>query len=42
MITGKKPEYHMNGGSWAQTMALQNIQARLRMVLAYFLAQLLP
>ncbi|KAF9052331.1 glutamine-dependent NAD synthetase with GAT domain-containing protein [Hymenopellis radicata] len=30
------------GGSWAENQALQNIQARLRMVLAYMFAQLLP
>ena len=42
IITGKKPKYKINGGTWAENLALQNIQARLRMVLAYFLAQLLP
>lgn len=30
------------GGTWAENQALQNIQARLRMVLAYMFAQLLP
>ena len=30
------------GGSLAENLALQNIQARLRMVLAFFLAQLMP
>jgi len=41
-ITGKRPQFKVNGGTWNQNVALQNIQARLRMVLAYFLAQLLP
>jgi hypothetical protein len=31
-----------DGGSPAENLALQNIQARLRMVLAFFLAQLMP
>lgn len=31
-----------DGGSLAENLALQNIQARLRMVLAFFLAQLMP
>eukprot|EP01084_Bolivina_argentea_P020212 37605_1 len=42
LITNKTPKYQCNGGDWAQNLALQNIQARLRMVLSYFLAQLLP
>lgn len=41
-ITGKRPKYKVDGGSNAENLALQNIQARLRMVLAYLLAQLLP
>jgi NAD+ synthase (glutamine-hydrolysing) len=36
------PKYSLHGGTRAEDLALQNIQARLRMVLAYFLAQLLP
>ena len=31
-----------DGGSNAENLALQNIQARLRMVLAFLLAQLMP
>ena len=34
------PRYKVNGGSNNENMALQNIQARLRMVLSYFFAQL--
>jgi NAD+ synthase (glutamine-hydrolysing) len=40
--TGKTPQFKLNGGTNAENLALQNIQARSRMVLAYFLAQLLP
>jgi NAD+ synthase (glutamine-hydrolysing) len=36
------PRFKAHGGSHTQDLALQNVQARLRMVLAYFLAQLLP
>ncbi|KAF5092944.1 hypothetical protein D0Z00_004326 [Geotrichum galactomycetum] len=41
-VTGKTPRFKMFGGSPAENLALQNIQARLRMVLAYLFAQLLP
>lgn len=41
-ITGKRPKFTMHGGENQQDLALQNIQARLRMVFAYLLAQLLP
>lgn len=34
------PRFKANGGSWIENQALQNIQARLRMVLSYFFAQL--
>lgn len=36
------PRFRAHGGSQAENIALQNIQARCRMVLAFFLAQLLP
>lgn len=39
---GKTPKFVVNGGSNAEDLALQNIQARIRMVIAYLLAQLLP
>jgi len=42
MVTGIKPKFKVHGGSEAENLALQNIQARLRMVLAYMFAQLLP
>lgn len=42
VTTGKKPIYKIFGGSNIENLALQNIQARLRMVLAYLFAQLLP
>ncbi|KAF7356679.1 Glutamine-dependent NAD(+) synthetase [Mycena venus] len=38
-VTNKTPQFT---GSGAENLALQNIQARLRMVLAYMFAQLLP
>ncbi|KAJ1982391.1 glutamine-dependent NAD(+) synthetase [Dimargaris verticillata] len=41
-FTGKAPKYEVHGGSTVENLALQNIQARLRMVLAYMFAQLLP
>lgn len=42
MITGRTPRFRADGGSNAENLALQNIQARLRMVLAFLLAQLMP
>jgi NAD+ synthase (glutamine-hydrolysing) len=39
---GKPPRFAVHGGSLAEDLALQNIQARLRMVTAYLLAQLVP
>ncbi|KAL1710864.1 hypothetical protein EV121DRAFT_251128 [Schizophyllum commune] len=42
LVTGKRPQFRAHGGSEAENLALQNIQARLRMVLAYLFAQLLP
>ncbi|KAH9479450.1 glutamine-dependent NAD(+) synthetase [Psilocybe cubensis] len=41
-VTGARPQFRSQGGSNAENLALQNIQARLRMVLAYMFAQLLP
>ncbi|KAG8830868.1 glutamine-dependent NAD(+) synthetase [Serendipita sp. 400] len=41
-VTGLRPRFKVHGGSSAENLALQNIQARLRMVLAYMFAQLLP
>jgi NAD+ synthase (glutamine-hydrolysing) len=42
VVTGMRPRFRLHGGSDAENLALQNIQARLRMVIAYFFAQLLP
>lgn len=39
---GKTPRFKLHGGSETENLALQNIQARSRMVLGYYLAQLLP
>jgi len=42
IATGYTPRFASRGGTASEDLALQNIQARLRMVLAYLLAQLLP
>ncbi|KAM9913744.1 hypothetical protein OXX69_001320 [Metschnikowia pulcherrima] len=42
VATGKKPVFKIFGGSQTENLSLQNIQARLRMVLSYLFAQLLP
>lgn len=42
MATGKRPIFKVFGGSQIENLALQNIQARLRMVISYLFAQLLP
>ncbi|KAA1469135.1 glutamine-dependent NAD synthetase with GAT domain-containing protein [Dentipellis sp. KUC8613] len=41
-VTGVQPRFRAHGGSSVENLALQNIQARLRMLLAYMFAQLLP
>ncbi|CAM8939462.1 unnamed protein product [Rhodiola kirilowii] len=41
-LTGKRPRYKLDGGSSIENLGLQNIQARVRMVLAFMLASLLP
>ncbi|KAL6588188.1 hypothetical protein OROMI_001166 [Orobanche minor] len=41
-LTGKRPRYKVDGGSNSENLWLQNIQARIRMVLAFMLASLLP
>jgi NAD+ synthase (glutamine-hydrolysing) len=40
--TGFEPKFKVHGGSLSENLALQNIQARSRMVTAYNFAQLLP
>ncbi len=40
-VTGVLPRFKVHGGSATENLALQNVQARLRMVLSYTLAQLL-
>ncbi|EPQ29776.1 uncharacterized protein PFL1_02449 [Pseudozyma flocculosa PF-1] len=42
MVTSKTPRFKVHGGSAGENLALQNIQARLRMLLAYMFAQLVP
>mmetsp|Transcript_23328 Transcript_23328/g.59695 ORF Transcript_23328/g.59695 Transcript_23328/m.59695 type:complete len:726 (-) Transcript_23328:433-2610(-) len=41
-VCGKRPAFRVDGGTPAENLALQNIQARLRMVIAFLLAQLVP
>merc|ERR1719506_1603050 len=41
-LTGLVPRFEVQGGTLAEDLALQNIQARVRMVIAYMMAQLLP
>ncbi|KAM5348785.1 hypothetical protein ACJ41O_008608 [Fusarium nematophilum] len=40
--TGFEPKFKVHGGSVTENLALQNIQARSRMVIAYYYAQMLP
>lgn len=44
MLSGARgrPQFECNGGTPAEDLALQNIQARIRMVMAYLCGQLLP
>jgi NAD+ synthase (glutamine-hydrolysing) len=42
ITTKLTPKFQVHGGTMAEDLALQNIQARLRMVTAYLFAQLLP
>ncbi|XP_060117509.1 glutamine-dependent NAD(+) synthetase isoform X3 [Heteronotia binoei] len=39
-VMGRLPQYYMCGGSSRENLALQNVQARIRMVFAYLFAQL--
>ncbi|KAI9750035.1 MAG: glutamine-dependent NAD(+) synthetase [Chaenotheca gracillima] len=40
--TGFEPNFKVHGGSISENLSLQNIQARTRMVTAYYFAQMLP
>ncbi|XP_057362700.1 glutamine-dependent NAD(+) synthetase isoform X4 [Manis pentadactyla] len=40
LVTGKSPLFAAHGGSSRENLALQNVQARVRMVIAYLFAQL--
>ncbi|RGB23910.1 glutamine-dependent NAD synthetase with GAT domain-containing protein [Rhizophagus diaphanus] len=42
LVTNKTPRFRVHGGSNIENLALQNVQARLRMILAYLFAQLMP
>lgn len=41
-VTKKTPKFKVDGGTNVENLALQNIQARIRMVLSFVLAQLMP
>lgn len=41
-LTGREPRFSSQGGTPQEDLALQNIQARMRMVMSYLFAQLLP
>jgi len=41
-FSGKTPKFVSQGGTMTEDLALQNIQARLRMVMSYLCAQLFP
>lgn len=41
-FTGKTPRYKVDGGTNPENLALQNIQARVRMVIAFLFASLMP
>eukprot|EP00286_Rhodomonas_abbreviata_P014378 CAMPEP_0181324100 /NCGR_PEP_ID=MMETSP1101-20121128/20164_1 /TAXON_ID=46948 /ORGANISM="Rhodomonas abbreviata, Strain Caron Lab Isolate" /LENGTH=779 /DNA_ID=CAMNT_0023432223 /DNA_START=72 /DNA_END=2411 /DNA_ORIENTATION=+ len=41
-LTARTPKFKAHGGEVRENLALQNIQARLRMVMSYMLGQLLP
>uniref|UniRef100_A0A8C6FW40 Glutamine-dependent NAD(+) synthetase n=1 Tax=Moschus moschiferus TaxID=68415 RepID=A0A8C6FW40_MOSMO len=40
LVTGTSPRFAVHGGSSRENLALQNVQARVRMVVAYLFAQL--
>jgi NAD+ synthase (glutamine-hydrolysing) len=42
VVTNFQPRFKVHGGGGAENAALQNVQARMRMVLSYLFAQLLP
>uniref|UniRef100_A0A670Y3P8 Glutamine-dependent NAD(+) synthetase n=1 Tax=Pseudonaja textilis TaxID=8673 RepID=A0A670Y3P8_PSETE len=39
-VMGRSPQYQVHGGSTRENLALQNVQARIRMVIGYLFAQL--
>lgn len=41
-VTNFQPRFKVHGGTTAENVAMQNVQARLRMVLSYLFASLLP
>jgi len=41
VVTGFVPKFRVDGGSLRENLALQNVQARMRMILSYLFAQLI-
>ena len=41
LITGSRPKFRSHGGTGPENLALQNVQARMRMVVSYLFAQLI-
>lgn len=41
-VTGRSLQYKVDGGSTTENLALQNVQARIRMVIAFMFASLMP
>lgn len=40
-VTSMRPKFRRSGGTWRENLALQNVQARVRMVLSYLFSQLM-
>mmetsp|Transcript_9027 Transcript_9027/g.18241 ORF Transcript_9027/g.18241 Transcript_9027/m.18241 type:complete len:711 (-) Transcript_9027:845-2977(-) len=41
-FAGHRPKFKVHGGTHTENLAMQNVQARVRMVVAYLFAQLIP
>lgn len=41
-VTGRSPKFSVHGGSHAENLAMQNVQARTRMALSFLFASLVP
>lgn len=41
-LVNMSPKFKSEGGTWAEDLALQNLQARMRMMLSYLMAEMIP